>query len=371
MTLPASLSVAIDARIAGYTAGGIAQYTLQLSRALALLGGARYTMLLAARPREQFEIPAGVATAKLWTPPHHRFEQWSLPIELARLRPRVLHSVDFIPPLRRRFRSVITVHDLAFLRYPETMTAESHRYYGQLDRAVRSAERFVAVSEATRADLIALLGADDARIRVIPHGLDPFCSPRSEVEQARVRQRHGLAGRFVLWVGTFEPRKNVPTLLRAFASMRDRDPTLTLALVGRRGWLDAPIFELIQTTRLGRGVQVLEGVPRADLPGLYSAAAAFAFPSRYEGFGLPILEAMACGAPVVAADVSSLPEVLGEAGLLVSPDDPDSLAEALRRVLDDPALAAELRHRGLARAAQFSWDRAARATLTAYREAAA
>ena len=359
----------IDARLAGYAPGGIAQYTLLLAEALARLGGACYTLLRAARPREPQPPVPGARARRVWTPPHHRLEQWTLPLEVLPLGLDLLHSPDFIPLFHRRWRSVITIHDLAFLRFPETMTAESHRHYGQVARAVRSAERVIAVSRATRDDLGTLLGVGGERVRVIPHGLDPRMWPRPEDEQRRARTAYGLDGPYVLWVGTFEPRKNLPLLLEAFRALRARRPALTLALVGRRGWLDAPIFALLDSPEYSRGVRVLEGVPRADLPALYSGAALLAFPSRYEGFGLPALEAMGCGTPVVAASVSSLPEVVGDAGLLVPPDDAEALEAAMARVLDGPALAAALRARGLERARGFSWERAARATLAVYREA--
>ncbi len=368
---PRRLAVAIDARLADYTVGGIAQYTLQLARALARLGGAEYTLLRAARPRERPAPVPGLRERRLWTPPHHRLEQWTLPAELLALRPDVLHSPDFIPPFRRTYRSVITVHDLAFLRHPETMTPDSHRYYDQIARAVQSTDRVIAVSNATRRDIVELLGVREERISVVPHGVDPAFSLRSAAEQRQVREQYGLEGRFLLWVGTFEPRKNLPTLLRAFQEVRERHSDLTLALVGRRGWLDSLIFEMLQTPPYNRGVRVLEQVPRGDLPGLFSAASAFVFPSLYEGFGLPLLEAMACETPIVAANTSSLPEVLGSAGLLVSPLDPAQLASAILRVLEDYPLAAELRKRGLLRVSRFTWERTARQTLEIYRQVAA
>jgi glycosyltransferase involved in cell wall biosynthesis len=365
------LHVAIDARLVDYTHGGIAQYTIQLTRALAALGGARFTLLRAARPQVDVESFATVRQRNVWTPPHSRFEQTTLPLELIAVGADVLHSPDFIPPFRRTCRSVITIHDLAFLRFPETMTAQSHRYYAQVRRAVHAADRIIAVSEATRADIHALLGGGDDRVRVIHHGLDPSFYPRAFGEQRLTLDRYQVSGRYLLWVGTFEPRKNLPILLDAFEQIVTRDPGIALVLVGKRGWLDGPIFSRLERLALRGGVRVLEDVPREQLPALYSAAAAFVFPSLYEGFGLPVLEAMACGTPVVAADVASLPEVLGTAGMLVRPDDSAALAEAVLRVLGDATFAGELVARGISRSQEFTWSRAAQLTLQTYREAAA
>jgi glycosyltransferase involved in cell wall biosynthesis len=183
-----------------------------------------------------------------------------------------------------------------------------------------------------------------------------------------MRTRYGLDRPYVAFLGTFEPRKNLPTLLRAFRIVRDRHDLL-LALVGRRGWLYEPIIALIDELGIRPAVCVIEDAPRTDFPAILSAATAFAFPSLYEGFGLPPLEAMACGTPTVVADTSSLPEVVGDAALLHPPTDHEALADALLRVLEDESLRTTLRARGIERAAHFTWERSARETLAVYREA--
>lgn len=366
------MHVAIDARLADISPGGIAQYTLQLARALAALPGEQHvTLLRSARPRVPAEDVAGVRVRRMLTPPHHRWERLALALELLPLRPRVLHSPDFIPPLRLGWRSVITVHDLGFLHFPDTLTPASRRYYGQIRRAVREADRIIAVSRCTRDDLVHLLGVGPERITVILEAADPTFRP-IEPESARA-----IAGRllgvdrpYLLFVGSFEPRKNLVTLLEAFARVR-REQDILLALVGRRGWLYEPIFERLRALDLEPHVRIVEGISHAMLPPLYSAAQALAFPSLYEGFGLPPLEAMACGCPVVASDRAALPEIIGDAGLLVPADDPAALALALLRVSSDPRLRSALIQRGLARARTFSWQRAARETLAVYREVAA
>ena len=365
------LHVAIDARLEYYTAGGIAQYTLGLARALAAVApNDRFTLLRSIKQREPLPRAGNLRSAPLLTPPHHRLEQLVLPLEIARVRPDVLHSPDFIPPFRRMCASVITVHDVGFLRFPETLTPESRRYYGQVARAVRSAERTIAVSHATARDLIELLDAPPERLSVVHNGIDAAFRPVTDVKAlARMRGRFGLDRPYVAFLGTLEPRKNLPTLLRAFAILRERHDVL-LALIGRRGWLYGPIFESIETLGLAESVRVIEDAARSDLPALLSGAVAFAFPSLYEGFGLPPLEAMACGTPVIVADTSSLPEVVGDAALLHAPTNHEGLAHALGRLLDDELLRAELSRRGMEHARHFTWEVAAKATLRVYREAA-
>ena len=365
------MHVAIDARLAHYTAGGIAHHTLNLARALAEAApDDRFTLLRSVRQRGGLPRAHNLRSTPLVTPPHHRFEQLALPLEVAWVRPDLLHCPDFIPPFRRTCPVVVTVHDLAFLRFPETLTPESRRYYGQVRRAIESAERTIVVSEATARDLAELLEVGTERVRVVHNGLDPVFQQRPDpAETARVRARWGLERPYVMFLGTLEPRKDVPTLLRAFAPVHAEHPDLLLALVGRRGWLYAPIFAEIEALGLREVVRHIEDAADADLLPLLDGASAFAFPSRYEGFGLPPLEALARGVPTVVADTSSLPEVVGDAALLFPPGDHEALAAALRRLLSDDGLRADLRARGPARAAGFTWERAARETLAVYCEA--
>jgi glycosyltransferase involved in cell wall biosynthesis len=228
------------------------------------------------------------------------------------------------------------------------------------------------VSEATARDLTDLLGVRTDRVRVVHNGLDPaFRRPPDAAETTRVRARWRLDRPYVLFLGTLEPRKDIPTLLRAFREVRQRHPDLLLALVGRRGWLYEPILAEIEALGLAASVRRIEDAGDRDLPPLFDGASAFAFPSLYEGFGLPALEALARGVPTVVADTSSLPEVVGNAALLHPPGDHEALAACLLRLLEDDALRVDLRTRGPIRAAGFSWERAARETLAVYREARA
>jgi glycosyltransferase involved in cell wall biosynthesis len=359
------VNVGLDARIADYTAGGIAQYTRQLAAWLPRLAPQdRFTLYRARQARQPWTPPAALRQRRLLTPPHHRWEQMLLPLELAAERLDLLHGPDFLVPERRRCPAVVTVHDLAFLHYPQILTADSRRHYGQVARVVASVERVIVDSACTAADVQALLGVPTARVRVVHLAPTP-APPADATAIAAVRQRYELDRPFDLYVGTLEPRKDLPTLLRAVERLSATDAPL-LVLAGARGWLDEPI--VAHAERLGARVRLLGQVPPAHLAALYAAADVFVFPSLYEGFGLPPLEAMAAGTPVIAARASCLPEVLGDAALFVPPQDDAALADALRAVLGDPGLRADLRARGLAQAARYSWERTAAATLAVYRD---
>lgn len=360
----------IDARLVSYIQGGTSRYTTSLVRGMARLGEGGELLVLEARSAHNGAAwPEGVARAKLATPPHHRLEQVALPLELLRLKLDLLHSTDFIPPFRRTCRSVITIHDLAFVRYPHLLTPESERYYSQVHKAVRSADATIAVSEATKRDILELLEADESKVHVVYEAASDDCIPLSKDEVDRQRARLGLPERFILFVGTIEPRKNLPTLLKAFAGVW-REQRVPLLVAGRKGWLYEEVFRARDSLGLGEEVRFVGPVEAEDLVYYYNAAECLVLPSLYEGFGLPVLEAMACGTPVIVSNVSSLPEITGDAGLTFEPDDVEGLAGALNRVLSDEKLKTELRGKGIQRAAQFSWERAARETLGVYRQVA-
>ncbi|MCD6291389.1 MAG: glycosyltransferase family 4 protein [Anaerolineae bacterium] len=366
---------AIDARLVYYTQAGIGQYTVRLIRALAAVNQDDHFVILQSRKQP---IPivqqSNFRRIGLWTPSHNRFEQFLLPLELLRVEADVLHSPDFIPPFySRRLRSVITIHDLHFLIYPKFLTEESARYYGQIDKAVQHAHHIIVPSTATKQDTINLLGVPESKITVISEAANPLFHPVERAEAlARVQARFpNLPREFILFVGTIEPRKNIPTLLRAYQHLREAYKVdAELVFVGRRGWLVDDLFRQIDEMRLRDYCHFLGRVEDEDLLYLLNAARCLTLPAHYEGFGLPPLEAMACGTPVVVSNVASLPEVVGDAGLLIDPNNWEELAVALWRVLTDRELADELRRKGLQRAALFSWERAARETLAVYRQVA-
>jgi glycosyltransferase involved in cell wall biosynthesis len=306
------------------------------------------------------------------TPPHHRLERLALPLEMMARQPwpGLLHSVDHVAPIWGPWRSVVTLHDLAFLLYPATHTPASRAYYAATGESVRRAERVVAVSQRTASDAVRLLGVDPARMRVVHEAAAPGFFPRSSDALPALAQRLGfsLEQPYALFVGTLEPRKNLPLLLEAFGLLRRRLDA-QLLIVGRRGWLEEPIFAAHARSGVGDAAHFLGQLGEEDLAVLYSHAGVFVLPSLYEGFGLPVLEAMACGAPVVCSNSGPLPEVAGDAAVLLKPEDAPDWASAMLDVLTNGALATRLRERGFARASEFSWEGMARATREVYREA--
>ncbi|MFN8475955.1 MAG: glycosyltransferase family 1 protein [Anaerolineae bacterium] len=379
------MRIGIDVRMMYYSGAGIGQYIRRLVTSLARIISEDDVVLFQSRHEKRLPLDNSHFTWRpLMTPAHHRFEQISLPVELMLSGLDVLHSPDFIPPMRKSFRSVVTVHDLAFLRFPHFLTREAAKYYGQIDDALKSSDQVIAVSEATKQDLVQLLGVNPNRIAVIHEAADPtFRVVQDSTALADVRTRYSLPGPYILFVSTIEPRKNLPTLLRAFNQVLDLqvakgsagrggDPCqpLTLAIVGKKGWLYEDVFNTAEELGLSDRARFLDRVPLEDLLLLYNSAAVFVQPSLYEGFGLPPLEAMMSGAPVIVSDAASLPEVVGEAGVKVPPMDVDAWVEALRLVLTDPDRRAEMVRLGLEQATHFSLDRMARETLAVYHKTA-
>ncbi|HEX8684446.1 MAG TPA: glycosyltransferase family 1 protein [Ardenticatenaceae bacterium] len=365
------MHIGIDARILGYRRAGIGKYTQRLIEQLALLDKEnQFTILHSRRDSGTLVRQENFQRKTLFTPSHHRLEQWLLPLETAFTGLDLLHSPDFIPPFYRNYKSIITVHDLAFLHFPHFVTTDSAHHYGQIDQAVRRTDHIIAVSESTKADLINMLGVPERKISVIHEAADPMFRPiKDQGTIDVVRQRHGLAERpYIFFLSTIEPRKNLPTLLRAFRRLLDeyRSINVTLAVAGEKGWLFENVFELYHELKLEDDVKFLGHVPITDLPALFNGALIHVHPSFYEGFGLTPLEAMACGTPTIVSNVSSLPEVVGDAGLLVSPDDEEEWTEAMYRLLNDSALCQTFSEKGLRRAAQFSWEKAARQHLEVY-----
>lgn len=364
------MRIGIDARILGYRQAGIGQYVLRLIEYLGRLDRTNeYALLQSRRDGTEYIDQPNFHRYTLWTPSHHRFEPWLLSAETLGLGLDLLHSPDFIPPFFRSYRSVITVHDLGFLLFPYFVPEDAAHHYGKIDQAVKRTDHIIAVSHSTKNDIKKLLGAPEEKITVIHEAANEIYRPiEDEAALGRVCEKYGLTTPFILFVSTIEPRKNLPTLLRAFRHLLDDyHADAMLAVAGAKGWLYENVFELVDELQLDGDVRFLGRVPLADLPLLYNAACVHVHPSYYEGFGLTPLEAMACGTPTIVSDVSSLPEVVGDAGLLVDPDEVEELTVAMWRVLTEPDLREMLREKGLKRAQQFSWEKAARQHLDVYR----
>lgn len=363
------MRIGIDARLVHYRRAGIGQYILRLTHALAAQDDVNeYEVFQNWRDRTQLVDAPNFRRRTLWTPSHHPRERTAISVELLRHTLDVFHSPDFIPPRRLRARSVITIHDLAFLLYPRFLTPTAARYYGQIDPASRSAAHIIAVSQSTKRDITRLLGIPEDRVSVIHEAAPPGTRPLDREEaRRRVESRYGLSGKLILFVGTAEPRKNLPTLLAAYSKLRDNYKNhARLVVAGDKGWLTEEVDAALERYKLRNAVSFVGEVTDDELRWLYNAAEVLALPSFYEGFGLPPLEAMASGTPVIVSNVSSLPEVVGDAGILVTPADVDEWAAALYRVLNDENKRAEMAAKGLKRAALFSWERAARETMAVY-----
>lgn len=280
----------------------------------------------------------------------------------------LFHATEHLLLPLRDVPTVLTVHDLIFRRYP-AHHKRLNRWYlnATMPLFCRRAGHIIAVSEQTKRDVVAAYGIPAGKVTVIYEAADPRFQPQSAEAITAARSRFGLPDRYVLFVGTIEPRKNLGRVLAAFEQLHAERLTDALVIVGKRGWLYDDFFARLEASPAKQAVIFPGFVPDANLPAVYAGAQALAFPSEFEGFGLPVLEAMACGAPVVCSSTSSLPEVAGEAAVLVDPLDQEALTDGLRRILANPALADDLRARGLAQAAHFSWERAAEETLAVYR----
>lgn len=292
-----------------------------------------------------------------------------LPWQLRNLRIDVCHFTNGVASFWTPCPSVITIHDMTLWLFPQyhyTRRLLAVRPFVPL--AARRAAAIIAVSQATKDDIVRILGVDESKVHVVYEAPAPYFQPLDNgTDLEGVGRRLGLPPRFMLYVGTIEPRKNLVRLLEAYASLRAKHGIdQGLVFVGRRGWKEEAVFAAIERLGLHREVQFLGYLSVDDLVAIYNMADLVAFPSLYEGFGLPVLEAMACGTPVVTSPNGSLREVAGNAAEIVDPDDVESIAEGMSRVLHDSARREELCACGLAQAARFSWERSARQTREIY-----
>ncbi len=360
---------------------GIGRYTRSLMNALLRVDHEdRFTLFSAERPTAERPFPSATNARTVTGPLDNRRMTilWHrlrvpLPIEALAGRADVFHAPDFSLPPTIGARKVVTVHDLAFMTHPECAVPALRAYLNRVvPYAVRRADHIIAVSQSTADDLVELLGVAPKKISVIHLGVDPSVGRVDDPDTLSAAEaRYGLRRPFALAVGTIEPRKNFARLIEAFALARKAPGgPAQLVIAGRKGWLYDDVFETVERLGLHDDVRFLDYVADTDLSTLYSLASVVAMPSLYEGFGIPVVEAMACGTPVVASSAGSLPEIVGSAGLLAAPEDVDALADALTRAVSDQALRSQLVARGYERVGAFDWDVAARQHVAVYHEVA-
>lgn len=372
-------TIALDYTPAYEQGAGIGRYVRELTAALAAQDHKTdYRLFVAGAVKQGLPIPIGynfqwcptVLTprwlARLW----HRLHL-PLPIETFVGKVDLYHATDFVlPPTRPSTRTLLQVHDLSYVRVPEAAPPSLKTYLDRVVPAsVRRADHVLADSQATKDDLVALYAVDADKVTVLYGGVDSRFQPASEVAQRRVRAKYQIGdGPYILTVGTVQPRKNYARLIEALAQLRTSTQDIDLVIAGGKGWLEDPIYATIQRLNMQERVHMIGFVDDADLPALYSAAHCFAFPSLYEGFGLPVLESMACDTPVVTSALSSLPEVAGDAALLVDPYDTAAIADALDQLVNDDALRARLIAAGRQQIGHFTWTKAATQLLAIYQQ---
>lgn len=376
------MRIAIDYTSAIAQGAGIGRYTRSLVGALLRLReDNEYLLISADAPTRTHPFPSDAAVQTrvislagrpignrrmtiLW----HRL-RLPLPVEMITGRVDVLHGPDFVLPPALGTPRVVTIHDLAYLTHPQYAVPALARYLAAVvPRALRRADAVITISDRSATDLVERYRVPRDRITVILPGVDQSLAPVADAQAlATLDARYGLEHPLVLAVGTIEPRKCYDQLVAAFALARKQPggPRM-LAIAGRRGWLYDGAFRAVEEYHLGEAVRFLDYVPEDNLAGLYSTADVVAMPSAYEGFGIPVIEAMACGTPVICSDGGALPEAAGDAALVVPVGDIGELAAALVSVTSDAARRDEMRQRGLARVAEMTWERVARQHLEVY-----
>lgn len=369
------MRIGIDIRSLIFTRAGISCYTFNLIKALSAVDKENEYLLFCNtksgydwsgyfRVKEDvIRFPhLGRFTEKLW-------EEVFLPQRLLAKKIDVFHSPRYMLPKKKPCHFIVTIHDLSFKRIPQLFTRKVFDCVNHwVEFSVEKADKIIAVSGHTKNDLINLFNAKAEKIEVIYEGVDENFRPVKTPESLKeIKHKYNLPEKFILFVGTIEPRKNIKRLIEAFYDLtKNRKMEHSLVIAGGKGWHYDDVFNTVEKLKLGKKIIFTDYVRGSELPLLYNAADLFVYPSLYEGFGLPPLEAMACGVPVVTSNTSSLPEVVGDAAVLVDPADVQTMAEAIKQTLEDKNLREKMIKQGFIQAKKFSWEATAIKTLNVY-----
>ncbi len=368
------MRIGIDASALPPKPVGAGNYIIELVRAIHTLESRHEFIIFAQQHgRELIGSPRRDGFEWICLPNHSParrliWEQTGFPTLLKEQRIDLLHSLHYTRPLRLACQSIVTFHDMTFFLFPHLHTRAKRIFFPLMIRlSARSADALIADSESTRQDAIQILGLPPKKITTVPLGVRPEFRPvHDEALKSTVRARYHLPEKFLLFVGLVEPRKNLPLLLKSYRRVAEQGNHLPLVVVGRKGWMYEQVTGMIASLGLTGAVHLTGYIPPEDLPIVYNLAEVFIYPSLYEGFGLPPLEALACGTPVITTAISSMPEHIGQAGLLIPPGDEDALTQAMIRLLNDREFKSRLSVLGPQQAAQFTWTRTARETMQVY-----
>jgi glycosyltransferase involved in cell wall biosynthesis len=370
------MRIGIDATALPPQPVGAGNYIIQLIRALAK-ADINAQLVIFAQKKSPALIDLPVESSIEWRivkdmSPGSRmiWEQSRLPALVNNTNLDLLHSLHYTRPLRLSCASVVTFHDMTFFLFPQLHTRARRLFFPTVMRtSARQADAIITVSESTRQDAIRLLSIDPGKVFTTQLGVDPTFRPINDIgEMDDVAAKYDLHENFILYLGTIEPRKNLPVLIRAFRQLVDSGSKHKLVLVGKYGWMYKEVLDLVDDLDLENMVRFTGYIPQEELPLVYNLASLFVYPTKYEGFGLPALEAMACGVPVITTKIASLPEIVGDAGILIPSNNIEELFNAMSRVLEDQALREKLTSDGQLRAKKFSWERTAQLTWQVYQQ---
>ena len=370
------MNIGIDVSPAINQKAGIARYTYQLVSSLLELDKSNNYLLYAFSSKSKqdvFKSERAQFRPHKWQP--QLLKTYFLLLRLLNLsadsftkEADIVHSTDFVLPVSKSKPSIITIHDLAFRHFPTFYTWKNRTYMNSMAKfSAKRADKIIAVSQATKNDIIHFLNVDEKKIIIIPEGVDELFKPSSEQKIKTVKKEYGLPDEYIVTLGTLQPRKNLEALIDAFARLRkDKAIPHKLVVVGEEGWNNERLLTKLDRLDIAEDIVITGFIEDNQLPSLYSGATALVYPSLYEGFGLPVLEAMACGVPVACSNTSSLPEVAGEAALLFDPTDVDQIYSSMQELLSDDRLRNNLSEAGIKRARHFTWEKTAKQTLSLY-----